>query len=243
MTVPEPTPDAKPSTTDEVGSAPAGQESTVRVMLVDDHEIVRQGLVALLDDEPDLDVVVEAGTAEEGVARAKVFEPDVVVMDVRLPDGNGVEACREIRAWRPATRVLMLTSYSDDQALFDSIMAGASGFVLKQVRGQQLADSIRRVGRGESILDPAVTQRVLERIRNPGEDQDERLARLTPTEARILDMIADGRTNREIAERIHLAEKTIKNYVSGILSKLDVSRRVEAAAYLAEQRARDERRY
>ncbi len=216
---------------------------SIRVMLVDDHEIVRQGLAALLGATDDLEVVVEAATAAEAIARARVFEPDVVVMDVRLPDGNGVDACREIRSHRSETRVLMLTSFSDDQALFDSIMAGAAGYVLKQVRGQALTDSIRRVGRGESILDPSVTQRVLDRIRNPDADKDELLARLTPTEERILDMIADGRTNREIAERIHLAEKTIKNYVSGILSKLEVTRRVEAAAYLAQQRARDERHY
>ncbi|MBY5160991.1 response regulator [Salsipaludibacter albus] len=233
-------------TTSEPADTPedaADTPATIRVMLVDDHEIVRQGLASLLEATDDLEVVVEAGTAEEAVARAKVFEPDVVVMDVRLPDGNGVDACRDIRAHRPETRVLMLTSFSDDQALFDSIMAGAAGYVLKQVRGTELADSIRRVGRGESILDPAVTKRVLERIRNPDEDKDERLARLTPTEERILDMIADGRTNREIAERIHLAEKTIKNYVSGILSKLEVSRRVEAAAYLVEQRTRERRSY
>lgn len=221
----------------------ADQERTVTIMLVDDHEIVRQGLVALLEPEPDLEVVVEAGTAEEAVARARVFEPDVVVMDIRLPDGNGVDACRDIRSHRPETRVLMLTSFSDDQALFDSIMAGASGYLLKQVRGQELAESIRKVGRGESILDPAVTQRVLERIRNPDEDKDEKLARLTPTEERILGMITDGQTNREIASHIHLAEKTVKNYVSGILSKLEVSRRVEAAAYLVEERGRQERRY
>lgn len=215
----------------------------IRVMLVDDHEVVRQGLRTLLESEDDLEVVVEAGTAEEAVARARTFEPDVVVMDVRLPDGNGVEACREIRAKLPDTQVLMLTSFSDDQALFDSIMAGAAGFVLKQVRGQELTDSVRRVGRGESILDPSVTERVLQRIRHPEETTDERLARLTPTEQRILDMIADGLTNREIAESIHLAEKTVKNYVSGILSKLEVGRRVEAAAYLAEQRAKEQRRY
>jgi two-component system response regulator DevR len=223
--------------------ASRAEDESLKVMLVDDHEVVRQGLRAVLDDEPDLSVVAEAGSAAEAISRAKVFEPDVIVMDVRLPDGNGVDACRSIRSDRPATKVVMLTSYSDDQALFDSIMAGASGYLLKQVRGQELASSIRRVGNGESILDPAVTQRVLERIRNPDEGTDKRLARLTPTERRILDMIADGLTNREIAAKIKLAEKTVKNYVSGILSKLDVSRRVEAAAYLVERRAMDERTY
>lgn len=210
----------------------------MRVLLVDDHEVVRGGLRAMLEAHEDLEVVGEAGTVADAIAHARTFEPDVVVMDVRLPDGSGVEACREIRSRMPDTSVLMLTSFSDDQALFDSIMAGAAGYVLKQVRGSDLVDSIRRVGAGESILDPTVTARVLERIRNPKQDEDPRLARLTPTEVRIVEMIADGATNREIAERIHLAEKTVKNYVSGILSKLEVSRRAEAAAYLADRRAR-----
>ena len=210
----------------------------MRVLLVDDHEVVRSGLAAMLDAHEDLEVVAEAGTVAEAVSRTRTFEPDVVVMDVRLPDGTGVEACREIRSRMPHVAVIMLTSFSDDQALFDSIMAGAAGYVLKQVRGSDLVDSIRRVGAGESILDPTVTARVLERIRNPKQDEDPRPARLTPTEVRIVEMIADGATNREIAERIHLAEKTVKNYVSGILSKLEVSRRAEAAAYLADRRAR-----
>ncbi len=213
-----------------------------RVMLVDDHEVVRQGLRALLEAEDDLEVVVEAGDVAEAVSRARTFEPDVVVMDVRLPDGTGVEACRDIRSANPDIAVLMLTSFSDDQALFDSIMAGAAGYLLKQVRGQELIDSVRRVGAGESILDPGVTARVLDRIRNPEADKDPKLARLTPTEERILGMIAEGMTNGQIAERIHLAEKTVKNYVSAILSKLEVARRAEAAAYLADRRARDERR-
>ncbi len=212
----------------------------MRVMLVDDHEVVRGGLRAMLEAHEDLDVVGEAGTVADAIAHARTFAPDVVVMDVRLPDGSGIEACREIRSRRPETSVLMLTSFSDDQALFDSIMAGAAGYVLKQVRGSDLVDSIRRVGRGESILDPGVTARVLDRIRNPQQDEDPRLARLTPTEVRIVEMIADGATNRQIAERIHLAEKTVKNYVSGILSKLEVSRRAEAAAYLADRRARQQ---
>lgn len=213
----------------------------IRILLVDDHEVVREGLRALLDAQDDLEVVAEADSVAEAIARAKTFEPDVVVMDVRLPDGSGVEACREIRSRQPDTAVLMLTSFSDDQALFDSIMAGAAGYVLKQVRGNELIDSIRRVGSGESILDPAITARVLERIRNPKQDEDPRLARLTPTELRIVEMIADGLTNRQIADRIHLAEKTVKNYVSAILSKLEVARRAEAAAYLADRRARQDR--
>ena len=210
----------------------------MRVLLVDDHEVVRSGLAAMLDAHDDLEVVAEAGTVAEAISRTRTFEPDVVVMDVRLPDGTGIEACREIRSRMPEVAVIMLTSFSDDQALFDSILAGAAGYVLKQVRGGDLVDSIRRVGAGESILDPAVTARVLDRIRNPREDEDPRLARLTPTEMRIVEMIADGATNRQIADRIHLAEKTVKNYVSAILSKLEVSRRAEAAAYLADRRAR-----
>jgi two-component system, NarL family, response regulator DevR len=210
----------------------------MRVLLVDDHEVVRGGLKAMLEAHDDLEVVAEAGTVAEAISRARTFEPDVVVMDVRLPDGSGVEACREIRSRLPDVSVLMLTSFSDDQALFDSIMAGAAGYVLKQVRGADLVDSIRRVGAGESILDPGITARVLDRIRNPKQDEDPRLARLTPTEVRIVEMIADGLTNREIAERIHLAEKTVKNYVSSILGKLEVARRAEAAAYLADRRAR-----
>jgi two-component system, NarL family, response regulator DevR len=213
-----------------------------RVMLVDDHEVVRNGLRAMLEVNEDLEIVAEAGNVAEAVLRARSYKPDVVVMDVRLPDGSGVEACRDIRAEHPEIKVLMLTSFSDDQALFDSIMAGASGYVLKQIRGSDLVDGIRRVGAGESLLDPAVTARVLERVRNPHGNEDPRLARLTPTEARILDMIAEGLTNREIGERVHLAEKTVKNYVSTILTKLQVSRRAEAAAYVAERRGRDERR-
>ena len=206
------------------------------VLLVDDHEVVRQGLRTLFEAHDDLEVVAEAGTAADAVARARTFEPDVVVLDVRLPDASGVEACRDIRARHPDTAVLMLTSFSDDEALFDSIMAGAAGFVLKQVRGTDLIDAVRRVAGGASLLDPAVTAQVLARIRDPRGSDDPRLARLTPTELRILDLIAEGCTNRQIGEQIHLAEKTIKNYVSTILRKLEMSRRAEAAAYRAEHR-------
>lgn len=210
------------------------------VMLVDDHEVVRQGLRRILDREPDIRVVAEASTVAEAVLRARSYHPDVVVMDMRLPDGTGVEACRDIRAEQPGTAVLILTSFADDHALFDSIMAGAQGYLLKQVRSRELVEGIRQVAGGRSLLDPAVTARVLERIREPDADRDPRLSRLTPVEMRILELIADGRTNRQIGERIGLAEKTIKNYVSSILAKLHASRRAEAAAYLADRRARSD---
>ncbi|MDP9233979.1 MAG: response regulator transcription factor [Actinomycetota bacterium] len=210
----------------------------LRVMLVDDHEVVRQGLRSLLEAENDIDVVAEADSAANAVSLAGVHEPDVVVMDVRMPGGSGVEACRAIRDRHPDAQVIMLTSFSDDEALFNSIMAGAAGFVLKQIRGHDLVEAIRTVGTGRSLLDPDVTQRVLERLRKAAfDDKDPKLARLSPQEERILDMVADGLTNREIAARIHLSDKTVKNYVSTILQKLEVTRRVEAASYLARARA------
>ena len=206
----------------------------LRVMLVDDHEIVRDGIRAMLDAEPDVVVAAQAGSVVEAVSEADRTRPDVVVMDVRLTDGSGIEATREILAKHPGTRVLMLTSFADDEALFASIMAGASGYVLKQVRTGELLRAIKAVGEGKSLLDPAVTDSVLERLRK-GKHllRDERLARLSPQEERILAMVADGRTNREIGEELTLAEKTVKNYVSSILSKLEVARRAEAAAYHA----------
>jgi DNA-binding NarL/FixJ family response regulator len=206
----------------------------LRVLLVDDHEVVRGGIAALLKATEDIVVAGEAGSVRQAIDEAERTRPDVVVMDVRLADGSGIEATREIRARRPATQVLMLTSFADDEALFASIMAGASGYVLKQVRGGELVRAIRAVGRGDSLLDPAVTKSVLDRLRK-GKHlmKDEKLARLSPQEERILQLIADGRTNREIGDEIHLAEKTVKNYVSSILSKLEVARRAEAAAYLA----------
>jgi DNA-binding NarL/FixJ family response regulator len=212
---------------------------TTRVFLLDDHEIVRRGLRELLESEEDIEVVGEAGTAEEAYGRIPATSPDVAVLDVRLPDGDGVEVCREVRSKHPEIDCIMLTSFADDEAVYASIMAGASGYVLKQVRGTDLVDAIRRVGRGESLLDPAVTARVLERIRK-GPDEGE-LASLTDQERRILELIAEGLTNRQIGERMYLAEKTVKNYVSNLLAKLGMSRRTEAAVYaarLAERRAR-----
>lgn len=212
----------------------------LEVLLVDDHEIVRQGLRALLEAEGDIVVVAEADSGTSAVSLASAHRPDVVVMDVRMPGGSGVEACRAIRDERPEAQVIMLTSFSDDEALFNSIMAGAAGFVLKQIRGRDLVDAIRTVAAGKSLLDPDVTKRVLERLRKPKLDErDPKLARLSPQEERILDMIGEGLTNREIAERIHLSDKTVKNYVSTVLQKLDVARRAEAASYVARVRAQE----
>lgn len=212
----------------------------VRVFLLDDHEIVRRGLKELLEGEEDLVVVGEAGTAAEALARIPAAAPDVAVLDVRLPDGDGVEVCREIRSAHPGINCLMLTSYADDEALFSAILAGAAGYVLKQVRGTDLIDAIRRVAAGQSLLDPGVTARVLERLRSP-QAPDENLASLSEQERRILDLIAEGLTNRQIGERMFLAEKTVKNYVSNVLMKLGMSRRSEAAAYAARLEERHKR--
>jgi DNA-binding NarL/FixJ family response regulator len=205
---------------------------TIKVFLLDDHEVVREGLRAVLEAAGDITVVGEAGTAEEALARVAISVPDVAVLDVRLPDGSGVEVCREIRSRNPAIHCLMLTSYSDDEALFEAIMAGASGYLLKQVRSTAVVDAIRRVSTGESLLDPAVTNRVLARLR-AGPEQDDRIAQLTPQERRLLELLADGKTNREIAQHMVLAEKTVKNYVSNVLNKMGVQRRTEAAVYAA----------
>jgi DNA-binding NarL/FixJ family response regulator len=214
----------------------------LKIELVDDHEVVRQGLKALLDEQDDLTVVGQAATVAEAIRRVGYDSPDVVVLDVRLPDGSGIEACREIRARWPDVKVLMLTSFADDEALFASIMAGASGYVLKQIKGSDLVDSVRRVGRGESLLDPEMTERVFRRIRGE-EPDDPLLARLSKQERKILDLIAEGLTNRQIAERMFLAEKTVKNYVSNVLAKLDMSRRSEAAAYAAKLKAHRDQKY
>ncbi|WP_035847245.1 response regulator [Kitasatospora azatica] len=205
----------------------------IRVFLLDDHEVVRRGVHELLSVEPDIEVVGEAGTAAEALSRIPAVNPDVAVLDVRLPDGNGVEVCREIRSRRPEIRCLMLTSFSDDEALFDSIMAGASGYVLKAIRGTDLLSAVRDVAAGKSLLDPVATSRVLERLRAGGEQEDEKLAQLTKQERRILDLIGEGMTNRQIGNELHLAEKTVKNYVSSLLAKMGMARRTQAAAYVA----------
>jgi two-component system response regulator DevR len=206
----------------------------LRVLVVDDHEVVRQGLVALLDRRQGFEVVAEAGTVAEAIEQARRYEPDIVIMDVRLPDGSGVEACREIRAERPATRVVMLTSYPDEEAVLSAIVAGASGYLLKQIRARDLVSALEAVGRGESLLDPAVTEKVLERVRRiaTGAAADD-LAALTTQEQKILLLVAEGKTNKEIASEVFLSDKTVKNYVSSILSKLNLERRAQAAAYMA----------
>jgi two-component system response regulator DevR len=209
----------------------------VKIMLVDDHEIVRTGLRTLLERKG-FSIVGEAGSVAEAIAAAASCQPDVIVMDIRLPDGSGVEATREIRGERPDTKVIMLTSYADDEAIYGSIMAGASGYLLKQTRGQNLAEAIERVAAGESLLDPAVTDKVLARMRTLARGEADELAPLSEQERKILALIAEGKTNREIATEIFLSDKTVKNYVSSILSKLNLRRRSEAAAFMAEHRAK-----
>jgi two-component system, NarL family, response regulator DevR len=206
----------------------------LRLLIVDDHEVVRQGLVALLDRRPGFQVVAEAGSVADAVEMARRHEPNLVVMDVRLPDGSGIEACREIRALLPATRVVMLTSFPDEEAVLSAIVAGASGYLLKQIRARDLVAGLEAVGRGESLLDPAVTEKILERIRRMAEGgYTDELAALTPQERKIVLLVAEGKTNREIAAEVFLSEKTVKNYVSSILSKLNLERRAQAAAFVA----------
>ena len=206
--------------------------TTVRVFLLDDHEVVRRGVGDLLEAEPDLSVVGEASTAAEALARVPAVRPDVAVLDVRLPDGDGVTVCRELRSRMPDLRCLMLTSFDDDDALFEAIMAGASGYVLKQIRGTDLVGAVRTVASGQSLLDPRTTAHVLERMRSAAEKKGP-VAALSEQERTVLALIGEGLTNREIGERMFLAEKTVKNYVSNVLSKLGMSRRSEAAAYAA----------
>jgi two-component system, NarL family, response regulator DevR len=217
--------------------ADAGPARSLRLLVVDDHEIVRQGLVSLLDRRPGFEVVAQAGSVAESIDKARAHQPDIVVMDVRLPDGSGVEACRAIRAELPETRVIMLTSFPDDEAVLSAIVAGASGYLLKQIRARDLVAALEAVGRGESLLDPAVTERVLERVRRIASgDADDVLSVLTPQERKILLLVAEGKTNKEIAGEVFLSDKTVKNYVSSILSKLNLERRGQAAAFMAKQR-------
>jgi two-component system response regulator DevR len=205
---------------------------TLRILIVDDHEVVRLGLRALLDRHPDFTVVDEAGTAREALQKALLHRPDVVVMDIRLPGRSGIDACRDIVSQLPDTRVIMLTSYAEDELLFDAIEAGACGYVLKQIGSDDLVRAIEAVGRGEALLDPSVTRRVLERVREAARrDEAAAFADLTEQELRVLALIAEGKTNREIARALYLGEGTVRNYVSSILSKLGVTNRAEAAAF------------
>jgi len=206
----------------------------LRILVVDDHEVVREGLVALLERRAAFSVVAQVGAAAEAIEAARRHQPDLVIMDIRLPDGSGIEATREIRAENPAIKVIMLTSYPDEEAVFAAIVAGASGYLLKQVRGRDLIAALEAVGRGESLLDPAVTEKVLERIRRiaTGKYVDE-LAQLTAQERKILALVAEGQTNKQIAGQVFLSDKTVKNYVSSILAKLNLQRRAQAAAYVA----------
>ena len=205
-------------------------ESQVRVFLLDDHEIVRRGIADLLSGQADIQIVGEAGTAAEALARIPATRPDVAVLDARLPDGSGIDVCRDIRSTMPEVRCIILTSYDDNDAVFAAVMAGAAGYLLKEVRGASLVDAIRQVAQGKSLLDPTVTERLLARLRS-GEPADAKLATLTDREREILDLIADGLTNRQIGDRLFLAEKTVKNYVSGLLAKLGMQRRTQAAVY------------
>lgn len=213
---------------------------TIRVFLLDDHEVVRRGVAALLSAEADIEIVGEAGTAEQALARIPAARPDVAVLDVRLPDGDGVSVCREIRARLPEVACLMLTSFSDEEALFDAVMAGAAGYVLKQIHGSDLVSAVRTVASGQSLLDPRSTAQMLARLRERQTRKDP-LAALSAQERQILELIGEGLTNRQIGERLFLAEKTVKNYVSNLFSKLDMRRRTQAAAFVAQLKAAEGR--
>jgi len=216
--------------TDTAETGSDGAAAPLRVFLLDDHEIVRRGIKELLEGEPDLVVVGESGSAQEAARRIPALRPDVAILDGRLPDGSGIDVCREIRSVDPSIKALILTSYDDDDALFAAIMAGAAGYVLKQVRGNDLVDTVRRVAAGQSMLDPAMTAAVLERVRT-GPPKDRELEGLTEQEQKILELIGQGLTNRQIAEKMFLAEKTVKNYVSSMLAKLGLTSRTQAAIF------------
>jgi DNA-binding NarL/FixJ family response regulator len=220
---------------------PAPAEQSISVFLLDDHEVVRRGVAALLSAEPDLEVVGEASTAAQALARIPALRPDVAILDVRLPDGDGVSVCREIRSRLPEVACLMLTSFADDDALFDAVMAGAAGYVLKQIHGTDLVGAVRTVASGQSLLDPRSTARMLERLREQASKKDP-LGALSEQERRILELIGEGLTNRQIGERMFLAEKTVKNYVSNLLAKLDMQRRTQAAALAAQLKAEGARK-
>jgi len=214
-----------------------GVKKHLRIIIVDDHEVVRLGLKALLDRHPDFTVVDEASTAREAVQKAEAHRPEVVVMDIRLPGGSGIDACREITQLLPDTKVIMLTSYAEDEMLFDAIAAGAAGYVLKQIGGDDLVHAIEAVGRGEALLDPALTQRVFERVREAQRKEEKSaFSDLTDQEMRVLALLAEGKTNREIAQLLYLGEGTVRNYVSSILSKLGLANRAEAAAYAVQHK-------
>jgi DNA-binding NarL/FixJ family response regulator len=208
----------------------------IRVFLVDDHEVVRRGVAALLEAEEDIEVVGEAGSVGQALARALAARPDVAVLDVRLPDGDGVAVCREIRSRMPEVACLMLTSFSDEEALFDAVMAGAAGYVLKQIHGSDLIGAVRAVASGQSLLDPRSTAQMLQRLRER-EARKDPLSALSDQERQILELIGEGLTNRQIGERMFLAEKTVKNYVSNLFAKLDMRRRTQAAAFVAQLKA------
>jgi len=209
---------------------PRAPSTPIRVFLLDDHEIVRRGIRELLEAEPDIVVVGESGLAEEAIRRIPALRPDVAILDGRLPDGSGIDVCREVRSRDPHIKALILTSYDDDDALFAAIMAGAAGYTLKQVRGNDLVDTVRRVAAGQSMLDPSVTAQVLARLRN-GPPVDKEIEQLTAQEQRLLELIGEGLTNRQIAERMYLAEKTVKNYASSLFSKLGLTSRTQAAIF------------
>jgi len=220
------------SDTGQPGAGGTAPEDKIKVFLLDDHEIVRRGVRELLEAEPDIAVVGEAGTAASALARIPALRPNVAVLDVRLPDGDGVTVCRDIRSTMPEVACLMLTSFGDDEALFDAIMAGAAGYVLKQIRGTDLVGAVRTVASGQSLLDPQAASKVMQRMRDQTARADP-LAGLTGQERRILELIGEGLTNRQIGERMYLAEKTVKNYVSALFAKLGMERRTQAAAYAA----------
>jgi DNA-binding NarL/FixJ family response regulator len=209
---------------------------TIRVFLLDDHELVREGVRSLLESDDEIEVVGEAGTAADALTRAPLAKPDVAILDVRLEDGNGIEVCRELRSLMPDLSCLMLTSFADDEALYSSVMAGAAGFVLKQIKARDLIEDVKKVAAGASLMDPRAVARVIERIANPPKAESA-LSGLSPQEGRILDLIADGKTNRQIAEAMFLSENTVKNYITSLLRKLRMTSRTEAAIYATKLKA------